>query len=117
MTEFPNCATQFKPGQSGNPGGKTKKHRQAEVAAAELAANISLELVTAVSDAIENADNSTKQEQIRGDVLKLLKDVQDRAHGTPKQTIEQDNTHSMAPKGLDEFYSPQTGGHTGESGS
>ena len=104
MGEFPNRATQFKVGNSGNPAGKTKAQRQAEVDAAEIASFVSLELVKAVQDTLLGADTETKREQIKGDVLTLLRNVQDRAYGSPKQTIEQDTTISTVPKGLGGFY-------------
>ena len=92
MGEFPNRATQFKVGNSGNPAGKTKAQRQAEVDAAEIASFVSLELVKAVQDTLLGADTETKREQIKGDVLTLLRNVQDRAYGSPKQSV--DNTSS-----------------------
>lgn len=99
MSQFPNPATQFKPGQSGNPGGKTREHRQAEIRAAELAAKAQLDLVEALSDALDNAkNNEEKLEQIRSDVLKLLKDSQDRGFGAPTQPTEISNPDgSLAP--------------------
>lgn len=94
----------FKKGCSGNPAGKTSAQRKAEVEAAELAALVSRDLVKAVHEAIEGASNEEVQQQIRGDVLTLLRNVQDRAHGTPKQTIEQDTTITETPKGMAAFY-------------
>lgn len=92
---------QFKVGEVNNAGGKTSAQRKAEVEAAELAALVSRDLVKAVHEAIEGADNTTVQMQIRGDVLTLLRNVQDRAHGTPKSSV--DNTSSdgsMSPSGV-----------------
>lgn len=91
MTSFPNPDTQFKPGQSGNPGGKTSSHRQLEVKAAELAARIQFDLVTALSDVVKDG-GTIALEQIKGDVLKLIKDAQDRGYGAPVQVL--DNTSS-----------------------
>jgi hypothetical protein len=104
----PSPETRFAPGQTGNPGGKTSKHRKAEIEAAELAATVRLELVRAVAEAIEGASSEEKQMQIRSDVLNLLKQSEDRAHGTPKQTIEQDTTMREVPKGMDAFYASQS---------
>ena len=100
MAEFPNPDTQFKKGQSGNPGGKSSEHRKAEVEAAELAAKVSLELVKAVADAIEGASTEDRQMQIRGDVLTLLRNVQDRAHGAPKASTDITSSDgTMTPSG------------------
>ena len=100
--------TQFGAGVSGNPIGKTDIHRKAEIAAAEKAALVSELLVNAVYDAVKDANNETAREQIKGDVLTLLRNVQDRAHGTPKQTVEQEVTKRKAPKTLDAFYAAQS---------
>lgn len=91
--------TQFGAGVSGNPIGKTDTHRKAEIAAAEKAALVSEILVNAVYDAVKDADNDTQREQIRGDVLTLLRNVQDRGFGSPKQQIDQTSSDgSMSPQ-------------------
>lgn len=77
----------FKPGQSGNPGGKTSEHRQLEVQAAELAARIQFDLVSALSDVVKEG-GPMALEQIKGDVLKLIKDAQDRGYGAPVQVLD-----------------------------
>lgn len=100
MSQFPNPATQFKPGQSGNPGGKTREHRQAEIRAAELAAKAQLDLVGALIYALDNAKgNEEKLLQIRADVLKLLKDSQDRGFGAPTQPTEISNPDGSLNQG------------------
>ena len=100
MSRFPYKPAQWKPGQSGNPGGKTSAHRKAEVRAAELAAKAQLDLVEALSYALDNAkNNEEKIAQIRADVLKLLKDSQDRGFGAPTQPTEISNPDgSLAPQ-------------------
>ena len=77
----------FKPGQSGNPGGKTSEHRHLEVQAAELAARIQFDLVSALSDVVKEG-GTMALEQIKGDVLKLIKDAQDRGYGAPVQVLD-----------------------------
>ena len=85
----PSPETRFKPGQSGNPGGKTASHRAAEVKAAELAAKVQLDLVQALANAIDAQDgDEARIDHIRSDVLKLLKDAQDRGFGQPTQPQE-----------------------------
>lgn len=89
----------------GPPTGKTSAQRKAEVEAAELAALVSRDLVKAVHDLVAGAENDeAKLEHLRSDTLALLRDVQNRAHGTPKQTIEQDTTITETPKGMGAFY-------------
>lgn len=98
----PSPETRFVPGVSGNPGGKTSAHRKAEIEAAELAAIVSRDLVQAVHDTVKAAgDDADKIALVRSDTLALLRDVQNRAHGSPKQQI--DNTSSdgsMSPTSL-----------------
>jgi hypothetical protein len=85
----PECPTKWQPGQSGNPGGKTSEHRKAEIRAAELAAKVQLDLVEALSNTLDAAEgDETKLAAIKADVLKLLKDAQDRGYGTPKSSVD-----------------------------
>jgi len=84
MTQFPNPSTQFKPGQSGNPGGKTADHRAAEVKAAELAAKVQLNFMQALANAVDECDGDTsKLEFLTKEVNALLKNAQDRGFGQP----------------------------------
>lgn len=81
--------TKWKPGQSGNPGGKSSAHRQAEVRAAELAAQTRLELVEAFAALM--ADQATPEQKyalVNSDALKLLKESEDRGFGTPKSSLD-----------------------------
>lgn len=81
--------SQWKPGQSGNPGGKSSAHRKAEIRAAELAAKVQLDLIEALSNTLDAAEgDAVKLEAIKSDVLKLLKDAQDRGFGTPKSSLD-----------------------------
>ncbi len=77
---------QFKPGQSGNPGGKTSAQRRLEVENAEKATRIHAALLDQVMALIESGANV----ELDGNVLKLAKDAQDRGLGAPKQTLEAD---------------------------
>lgn len=109
---------QFKPGEVNNPGGKTSAQRKAEIQAAELAAIVSRDLVQAVHDTIKAAGNDAERlELVRSDTLTLLRDVQNRAHGSPKQQI--DNTSSdgsMSPSRVsDEVLEALKRKHTSRS--
>ena len=89
-----------KGGPSPNPGGKTREHRLAEIRAAELAAKVQLDLVEALSNAMdESTGNEAKLAQIRADVLKLLKDSQDRGFGAPTQPTEISNPDGSLNQG------------------
>lgn len=89
----PPAEHQFKPGQSGNPGGKTAQHRKDEIRAAEAAAKVQADLVEALANVIsESGGNEAKLAFIRAEVNALLKNAQDRAYGTPQQHV--DNTSS-----------------------
>lgn len=81
--------TQFKPGQSGNPGGKTSAQRQLEAENAERATRIRAKLLEAL-EARLSEDGADAEKDIRGEVLKLLKDSEDRGLGAPKQPVEHD---------------------------
>lgn len=80
-------APPFQKGQSGNPGGKTAEQRKAEVEAAELSASIRLAALRKLSERLANGQVDA-DELITGDNLRLFKDSEDRAHGTPKATTE-----------------------------
>jgi hypothetical protein len=102
MGQFPNPDTQFKPGVSPNPGGKTREHRLAEIRAAELAAKVQLDLVEALSNTLDAVDgDAVKLEAIKADVLKLLKDAQDRGFGQPKSSVDLSSEDgSMSPPSI-----------------
>lgn len=84
----------FQPGQSGNPGGKTKEQRAAEVKAAEDAAILRAMMTASLLEKVKaGADVASL---IDPAVLRLLKDSEDRAHGTPKQSVEQSGPDGQA---------------------
>lgn len=78
----------FQPGQSGNPGGKTSEHRRLEIEAAEMAARLRHRMLVALDSQMDVNDMPAVLDAIKSDVLRLIKDSEDRAHGTPKQSIE-----------------------------
>lgn len=82
----PSPETRFQPGQSGNPGGKTSEHREAEIKAAEIAAQLRLAMLSRMQELL--AEGSDAVELMTGDALRLFKDSEDRAHGAPKQVNE-----------------------------
>ena len=80
----PSPETRFKPGNPG--GGKTSAQRKMEYEAAEIAARIRLAILSDMAEKLDAGQNPA--ELLTGDALRLFKDSEDRAHGTPKQSIE-----------------------------
>lgn len=93
----PPVETRFGAGNRANPIGKTSEHRKAEIKAAELAAKVRLDLVEALAKTLNDAGKDTeKLEAIRADVLRLLKDSEDRAFGTASQHVDQTSSDGSA---------------------
>ena len=96
--------TQFG-GPRGNRPGLTKDASAALMEANEKAAVLYRDMVKDLEAKIEKARTSDDPDEfaaiseLRGDVLKLLKDIMDRTVGTPKQTVDQTSSDgSMSPK-------------------
>lgn len=69
-----------------------------EIANAEMATRIRNKLLSELSELIESAKGAKAIAEIRGDVLKLLKDSEDRGFGAPKQELDHTSTDgSMSP--------------------
>lgn len=83
----PNPETRFKPGQSGNPGGKTSEQKKQELANAEKAVAIRAKMLDALANQFENMTDSQMLEHLDQHVLKMLKDSEDRGLGAPTQPI------------------------------
>jgi hypothetical protein len=85
----PSPATRFKPGNNANPGGKTPELKALEMEAALMAAKLRHAQLSAMSERLESGLDPL--ELLTGDALRLFKDSEDRAHGTPKQAISHGN--------------------------
>lgn len=83
----PSPATRFKPGVSGNPRGKTSEHLKAEAQAAEIAAKLRALALFRLQEKVSSGETDALA-AISPDILRLFKDSEDRAHGTPKQAVE-----------------------------
>ncbi len=81
----PSPETRFKPGNNANPGGKTSEQRRLEIEAAEMAARIRHAQLSAMTEIISAGGNALQL--LTSDALRLFKDSEDRAHGTPKSTV------------------------------
>ena len=96
----PPVEHQIKPGEARNPGGKTSDQKLMELANAQAATRIQARLLQALEGHM--LEDDTKQtivdNYIKAEVLKLVKDAQDRGLGTAKQSVDHTSTDgSMSP--------------------
>lgn len=97
----PSPETRFKKGQSGNPGGKSEGQRAAEIEAARISAELRLQALSSLQEAVGNDKISLANLEmiLNPATLKLFKDSEDRAHGTPSQDINhRSDDKSMSPQ-------------------
>jgi hypothetical protein len=96
----PPKETQWRKGQSGNPGGKTAEHRKAEIAAAEKAAKLQMRMLEALEGMFnEHPEKERVTEYIKGDVLRLVGDALDRGFGKAIQAVDMTSSDgTMSPK-------------------
>ena len=92
MTQFPNPNTQFKPGQSGNPGGLNSETHRLIRDSAEKAARLQNLLIEGVLAKVEQSSPEEREAILRADVNKIIGDALDRHLGKATQPI--DNTSS-----------------------
>lgn len=78
----------FKPGQSGNPGGKTSDQKRLELENAERAMRIRDRLLRSVEAKLAESDMDSSLEFVEAAMLKLLKDSEDRGLGAPVQSVD-----------------------------
>lgn len=92
----PSPATRFGAGQRGNPRGKTSEQRQQEIKNAEIATRLRGKFLEAVEGAIVEIETAglddfaaAKQTlaKMSNEVLRLMKDSEDRGFGAPKQDM------------------------------
>lgn len=83
----PSPETRFG-GVRANPSGKGKTSAQqlADISAARKAAILRNKILSEVLEKIKNGEDPT--ELLSSDVRNIMKDSEDRAHGTPKATTE-----------------------------
>jgi hypothetical protein len=88
----PSPETRFQPGNPG--GGKTSEQKRLEYEAAEMSARARHKLLSVITeklkvlpegDALLDVDLT---KILSSDWLRLFKDSEDRAHGTPKASVE-----------------------------
>lgn len=91
----PSPATRFKPGQSGNPSGKSSEQLVAENEAARISATLRLAALSCLQEKV-NTGELSPDELISSDNLRLFKDSEDRAHGQPDQNVNANVNHRAA---------------------
>lgn len=83
----PSPETRFKPGQSGNPSGKSKEQAEREAKTSEIASIVTHMGLSTLQEKLESGEIDPV-DILTGDILRFIKEAQDRAHGTPKSTSE-----------------------------
>lgn len=89
--------------ENGNPSGrgKSKGQRAAEIKSARIAAILRAKALSELLESVQ-AGEVKASDLITGDNLKLFKDSEDRAHGTPVAHVEAAVTqHEISAKPLD----------------
>lgn len=82
----PSPATRFKPGQIANPTGKTAEQAARDNETADLASRFRKSVLSSVMEKVDAGEDPMGL--LTADVIRVLKDSEDRAHGTPKQSVE-----------------------------
>jgi hypothetical protein len=90
--------------KNGNPQGRTSEQRKMEIANAERATRIRARML----EALEGLMNDHPEKEaivgnlVKGDILRLIKEAEDRGLGTPVQSINMESPDgTMTPRGLD----------------
>ena len=88
----PSPETRFQPGNPG--GGKTAEQKRLEYEAAEMAAKARHKLLSVITEKLsalpegKGLADADLSDLLNSDTLRLFKDSEDRAHGTPKAVTE-----------------------------
>lgn len=85
----PSPETRFKAGDNANPQGKTSHQKRNEMRAAELASQMTVEMLEGYVGLMTVAEsNGMKAGMLSSDLMNLIKEAQSRAHGTPKASVD-----------------------------
>ena len=87
----PSPATRFKPGQSGNPSGRSKVELENMNKAAKIASALTLRALSSLQERVKGNRRLTDDELallLSPEARNMIKEAQDRAHGTPKQSLD-----------------------------
>jgi len=94
----PSPATRFKPGKSGNPGGKSAEMVSIERRNAEAAMRIRERMLRATEARLVEMSSEDVMALIEPAMLKLLTDSETRGLGAPVQPVDHSSTDgSMTP--------------------
>lgn len=95
----PSPSTRFG-AENGNPinlAGKTAKQREDEYKASEISAALRLKALSVMQEKVDKGELDIL-DVIDANSLKLFKDSEDRAHGTPKQSMDVESPNgTMTP--------------------
>jgi hypothetical protein len=92
----PSHETRFKPGVSGNPSGRSTEELIAMNEAAKISANLRLAALSCLQGKVDNGEDLL--EYLDANILNLFKQSEDRAHGTPQQSVNHtSDDRSMSP--------------------
>lgn len=98
----PPIHTRFKKGDVNNPRGKTSEQKKLEMENLSLAQQAKNRFLKAlVAKQAEQSTDEVLEGMTGADILRLIKDAEDRVMGTPKQSVDlssEDGT--MTPKGV-----------------
>ena len=97
----PSPQTRFGAGNKANPNGKTAEQKRLEMQNAELAMKLRNRLLTALEGVFnENPEKETIiGNHLKNEVLKLLKDSEDRGLGAPVQAVDHSSKDgTMTPR-------------------
>ncbi len=104
----PPIHTRFGAGNKANPQGKTAEQKRLEMQNAELAMSIRNRLLTALQGVLN--EDPTKEtivsDHITSEILKLLKDSEDRGLGAPIQAVDHTTNGKDMPNGIDLTKAP-----------
>lgn len=85
----PNPSTRFgaKNGNPINRSGKSKEQVEREAKASEIASIVTHMGLSKLQEKLETGEIDPV-DILTGDILRFIKEAQDRAHGTPKQSVD-----------------------------
>lgn len=83
----PSPETRFKPGQSGNPSGKSSEQIAREKRSSDIASQLTHMGLSYIQEKLESGEIDV-MDILNADMMRFIKEAQDRAHGTPKQSTE-----------------------------
>lgn len=96
----PSPTTRFG-AERGNPNGKTATQKRLEMENAEIAMRLRNRLLTALEGVMNEhpEKESIVNDRIKADILRLLKDSEDRGLGAPVQAVDHSSKDgTMSPK-------------------